>query len=125
MGKQWSRKAPIVTLAPIAEDPPPSPPLPPDRRGRVAQRRYAGELRALVEGVEVVGKLPTARGATRHRLRILLSSGEPVQANLCQSADGDWITIERPGIAQDAADRLAEAALLRLAASGLLAHVRG
>jgi len=86
--------------------------------GRVAQRRYAGELRALIEGVELVGELPAARGVTRHRLRLLLSSGPPIPANLNRSADaGAWITIEAPGVTQAIADRLAEAALLRLRAS--------
>ena len=98
---------------PVAASPP----------GRVAQRTYAGELRALVEGVELVGQLPAARGIVRHRLRLLLSSGAPLPANLNQSPDaGVWISIEAPGIAQAIADRLAEAALLRLRASnsGLL-----
>jgi len=87
------------------------------RSGGIARRHHAGALRALVDGVEVVGRLPAARGVTRHRLRILVSSGAPVPANLNQSTAGAWISIESPGIAQDAADRLAEAAFLRLGAS--------
>jgi hypothetical protein len=111
------RKAVGIGTLPALAANAPAPPAT-DRPSRIAQRNYAGTLRAMVDGVELVGELPAARGVTRHRLRLRLSSGPPIAANLNRSPDaGAWITIEVPGLTQAIADRLAEAALLRLRAS--------